>query len=410
MRACALLVVLTLLVGVVPASGASTDAKLHRAQGELGDLVSQIAEQAAAIDDLRGRVAAADHRIDVAERALGLVLASRIAVRDDLEAAQAATPMPSRDYDTVVNAFMNSPGGLAQADVLGAFLEASSMGDLQDRLALGDAIVADRERAVSGLAAAKARLDVRARELDGALAAQQATVQELRAAQEEQANALASEQAALAQLSEMRDRIVSLIARLKQRLHAEDVAAVARAFQGADHVSYGQWADMVLHIFDAPTCREPGRRGRVAGPGVHPSRLEPTRDDAPDAGLDGLQRGRGAELRLPGTGPRGHQGDDPERVGRVRVRRDRRVAPSMRRRVDHGVADRGIQLVPRVPGRELRRGGRAEGRIRLRDLCLAVSRVVSWRDETTIFDLEAEGAQQGVQSTLVGRAQDRQQR
>jgi uncharacterized coiled-coil protein SlyX len=159
-------------------------------------------------------------------------------------------------HDTVVDAFMNSPGGLAEADVLGAVLQASSMGDLQDRLALGDAIVADRERAVSGLATAKAALDARARELDGALAAQQATVAELRSARVEQANALASEQAALGQLSDTRDRIVSLIARLKQRLHAEDVAAVARAFQGADHVSYGQWADMLLHIFDAPTCRE----------------------------------------------------------------------------------------------------------------------------------------------------------
>jgi uncharacterized coiled-coil protein SlyX len=256
-RACALLVVMTLLVGVVPASGASTDAKLHRAQGELGDLVSQIAEQAAAIDEIRGRVAAADHRIDVAERALGLVLASRIGVRDELEAAQAAyADAESRLHDTVVDAFMNSPGGLAEADVLGAVLQASSMGDLQDRLALGDAIVADRERAVSGLATAKAALDARARELDGALAAQQATVAELRSARVEQANALTSEQAAMGQLTETRDRIVSLIARLKQRLRAEDVAAVARAFQGADHVSYGQWADMLLRIFDAPTCRE----------------------------------------------------------------------------------------------------------------------------------------------------------
>lgn len=256
-RACALFVMMTLLVGVVPASGASTDAKLHRAQGELGDLVSQIAEQAGAIDEIRGRVAAADHRIDVAERALGLVLASRIAVRDELEAAQAAyADAESRLHDTVVDAFMNSPGGLAQADVLGAFLQASSMGDLQDRLALGDAIVADRERAVSGLASAKAALDARASELDGALAAQQATVAELRSARVEQANALASEQAAMGRLTETRDRIVSLIAQLKQRLHAEDVAAVARAFQGADHVSYGQWADMLLQIFDAPTCRE----------------------------------------------------------------------------------------------------------------------------------------------------------
>ena len=257
MRACVLLVVVTLLVGVAPAGSASTDTKLHHAQAGLGYLVTQIAEQAAAVDALRGRVAAADRRIDVAERALGLVLASRIAVRDQLEAAQAAyADAESRLHDTVVDAFMNSPGGLAGADVLGAFLEASSMVDLQDRLALGDAIVADRERAVSGLAAAKARLDVRARALDGALAAQEATVQELRSARLEQANALASQQTALEQLSETRDRIVTLIARLKKRLHAEDVAAVARAFQGADHVSYGDWADLLLRIFGAPTCRE----------------------------------------------------------------------------------------------------------------------------------------------------------
>src|SRR2546425_1429536 len=158
-RACALLVAVTLLVGIVPASGASTDTKLHRAQADLGDLVSQIAEQAAAVDALRGRVTAADHRIDVAERALGLVLASRVAVRDQLETAQAAyADAESRLHDTVVNAFMNSPGGLAQADVLGAFLEASSMVDLQDRLPLRDANVAARRPAGAGLPAAEGQL------------------------------------------------------------------------------------------------------------------------------------------------------------------------------------------------------------------------------------------------------------
>ena len=123
---------------------------LHRARADLGDLVSQIAEQATAVEAIRGRVAAADRRIDVAERALGLVLASRVAVRDELEAAQAAyADAESRLHDTVVDAFMNSPGGLAQADVLGAFLEASSMVDLQDRLA--DAPRPGRPCTVSGV-------------------------------------------------------------------------------------------------------------------------------------------------------------------------------------------------------------------------------------------------------------------
>ena len=252
----------------------------------------------------------------------------------------------------------------------------------------------------------------RARELDGALAAQQATVQELRAAQEKQANALASEQAALAQLSETRDRIVSLIARLKQRVHAEDVAAVARAFQGADHVSYGQWADMLLHIFDAPTCRE--NRVVVVAWQVqeftqaawNPLATTHRMPGSTDFNGVGVQNFISLEQGLEATKETIQNGWDVYGYGA-----DRRVAPSMRRRVDDGVEDRGIQLVPRVPGRELRRGGRAEGRSRPRDLCLAMSRVVTRRDETATY---LRTSRLRARSRTFNRrwsvAQDRQQR
>jgi hypothetical protein len=256
-RACALLAVVVLLVGLAPASSATPGTRLRHAQVQLGDLASQIAEQAAAVNELEGRVAVADRRIAVAERALGLVLGSRIEVRNRLEAAQAAyADALARLHGAVVDAFMASPGGMGDADLVGAFLEATSLGDLQDRLAFGDAIVAERDRSAARLSRAQALLDAQARALDGALAAQRATVESLRVARGERVGALATERSTLAELDATRDRIVALIARLRKRLDGGDVDAVARAFQGADHVSYGDWADLLLRIFAAPTCRE----------------------------------------------------------------------------------------------------------------------------------------------------------
>jgi hypothetical protein len=81
-------------------------------------------------------------------------------------------------------------------------------------------------------------------------------VESLRQARDEKVAALDQQQTALADLSSTRDRIVHLIAGLEGQLDGEDVGAVARAFQGADHVAYGDWADMLLKILGAPTCRQ----------------------------------------------------------------------------------------------------------------------------------------------------------
>jgi hypothetical protein len=256
-RVCVLLLVVALLVGLGPTSSATTDGRLRRARAELAELTQRIAEQAAAESGLEAQVAAADRRIESAERALGLVLGKRLQVRDELQAARVAyADALGRLHDAVVDAFMASPGGTADADVLGAFLDASSFGDLQDRLAFGDAIVAERERSAIELARARALLDARARALEGALAAQRATVEALRQAQEERVAALAAERAAADELGATRDRIVSLIGRLKEGLEPADVGAVARSFQGEDHVPYGDWADLLLKVLGAPTCRQ----------------------------------------------------------------------------------------------------------------------------------------------------------
>jgi hypothetical protein len=202
-------------------------------------------------------VAAVDRRIATAERALGIVLGARIQVRDQLLAARDAyAEAQQRLRDAVVDAFMGSPGATADADVLGAFLDASSLVELQDRLAFGDAVAADRARSAAELARAQTVLEARARALEGALAAQRATVETLREARDERASALVAQESALAELDATRDGIVALIDRLHDRLAAGDVGAVARAFQGADHVSYGDWADMLLKVLAAPGCRD----------------------------------------------------------------------------------------------------------------------------------------------------------
>jgi uncharacterized coiled-coil protein SlyX len=255
LRACVPLLGVALLVGSAPTSSATPS--LADARAQLEDLTGRIAQQASAVDELRGLVAIADERIENAERALGLIMSKRLTVRRELEDARAAyADALSRLHDAVVDAFMASPGGLADADVLGAFLGADSMGDLQDRLAFSDAIVADRQSSTEELARARMVLDTRARVLDGAIAAQRATVESLRQARDEKVAALDQQQTALADLSSTRDRIVHLIAGLEGQLDGEDVGAVARAFQGADHVAYGDWADMLLKILGAPTCRQ----------------------------------------------------------------------------------------------------------------------------------------------------------
>jgi uncharacterized coiled-coil protein SlyX len=255
LRACVPLLGVALLVGSAPTSSATPS--LADARAQLEDLTGRIAQQASAVDELRGLVAIADERIENAERALGLIMSKRLTVRRELEDARAAyADALSRLHDAVVDAFMASPGGLADADVLGAFLGADSMGDLQDRLAFSDAIVADRQSSTEELTRARMVLDTRARALDGAIAAQRATVESLRQARDEKVAALDQQQTALADLSSTRDRIVHLIAGLEGQLDGEDVGAVARAFQGADHVAYGDWADMLLKILGAPTCRQ----------------------------------------------------------------------------------------------------------------------------------------------------------
>lgn len=255
-RAIAIGLALALCAGLAPGAAGSSSSRLAQAESRLRALTAQIQGQAATLDALRVEVARADARYERADRTLGLLLAARLRLRDRTEAVRSAyDAAQARLHDAAVQAFMDSPGGTPGAEMLDIVLGAGSIADLQDRLAFGDAVADVQARTAGELAVAAARLRAHIDDVDGLMTARRLTLDELAAARAEQTDALAAEQAAWTQLDATRTQLVDLIDELRRELRGANVAEIAAAFQGADHVSYGQWADLLLRVLGAPTCR-----------------------------------------------------------------------------------------------------------------------------------------------------------
>ena len=250
----ACLALLTLCGGVV-VSHASTADRLDHARARLRALSDEIAAQSATVADARARAAAADARAAEAGAALIPLTVHQVEVSqriDDLEAQRIAAQ--DELNASVVETFIGSPGSVPGADTLTALLGATSIADLQDRMAFGAAVAEDRANVVAQAARLDARLRERAAMLDD-LAAAAADVRARRdEALAEQQAALAQEQEGLAELDAARDEIVALIDRLRERLAPQDVADVADAFQGTENISYGEWAHAFLRVMGAPRC------------------------------------------------------------------------------------------------------------------------------------------------------------
>ncbi|HUL86286.1 MAG TPA: hypothetical protein VLX89_12315, partial [Actinomycetota bacterium] len=256
-RMSAAAVALLLTAALAPGAFGSSSSRLEQAQSQLRALTERIRSQAASLESLREQAAEASARYERTDRALGLLLQARISLRDRIDAVQLAyRDAEARLHDAAVETFMDSPGGLPGAQTLDMVLGANSIGEIGDRLAFGDA-VADAQAQIAGeLLVAQARLRDHAHDVDSLLAARRTMLDELAAARRERTDALAAEQAAWTRLDATRARLVHLIASLQQELKGESVASVASAFQGADHVSYGSWADLLLRILGAPTCHD----------------------------------------------------------------------------------------------------------------------------------------------------------
>jgi hypothetical protein len=245
------------VAGSPGASSADPTERLEDAKAQLADLTLRIRDRQAAVEDARMRAVEAGERAAEAGEALVPLSLRQIQLHRQIDGTKAElAAVQAALADAAADAFMTSPGTVAGADLLTAFLDADSLIDLQDRLAFNDAVVAERQRAVAKVEAVKARLEAEARVAETLLEEARRVRARRDAALAEQAAALSSEQAALAELGIARDQIVALIDRLRAKLAPADVAAVAAVFQGDHNISYGEWAHAFLRVMGVPRCHE----------------------------------------------------------------------------------------------------------------------------------------------------------
>ena len=240
---------------LVPGSRASVDQRLENAHGELRALAAQIAEHAVVLEQIRSELVDSESKIASAHRRLASLVGTQAAVHDSVEAAERRYDRAvARLNDIAIETYMYAPGGSAEAITVVAALGASSLPELEDQLVYTESIGESNDDVAADAAAARARLEARAAALNSVLVEQTQVLGALERAQQSRLDTLAAQEQTLADLEATRASIVQLMGRLRDRLHAQDVAAIADAFQGDAHVSYGEWADAFLRMMDVPTC------------------------------------------------------------------------------------------------------------------------------------------------------------
>ncbi|MDP9185495.1 MAG: hypothetical protein M3O29_07505 [Actinomycetota bacterium] len=236
-------------------SRATTSDRLDQARADLRALSDKVAAQSAAVDDARARAAAAAVRAEQASQALIPLSVHRVEIARRLDEVNAALAAARESLnEAVVSTFLESPGTTPAVNTLAAILGSQSLEQLQDQIAFGDAVTRERDAAINEVAALQQRLTNRGATLDALIAAAREVRTRRDDALAEQQAALGQEQQALEELDGARADVVDLIEKLQERLAPQDVAAVATAFQGEQHVSYGDWATAFLRVVGAPTC------------------------------------------------------------------------------------------------------------------------------------------------------------
>jgi hypothetical protein len=238
------------------ASHASTSDQLDQAKTQLRDLTDRVILQQQAVEDARVRAASAEERAIEAQAAIAPLLRQRLQLTDRITATQNELAAAQQELNAVaVEAFIGAPGTVPGTDTLAALLGAQSVDQLQDRLTYGEAVARAQQNAIDQVAALDGRLQTQADAQDALIAAAQDEEAKREAALRDQELAWQQEQSALADLNQARQGVVALIDTLRARLAPADVEAVADAFQGSAHISYGEWATAFLQVMGAPTCR-----------------------------------------------------------------------------------------------------------------------------------------------------------
>jgi peptidoglycan hydrolase CwlO-like protein len=255
-RATAAAVLTLALVAMrAPGSTASPTTRLHAAQDRLASLTDRITSEETHARALEDHLAELNARIADARSRVAGIDAQLSATRREMEAASAKVRSLQRRLDAIAQALFMQGAGSVQASLVGQVLGTSSIADLNDLFAYGQAVGRSDVDLGDRIANLKVELGYHADELQRLLGEQQQLMAELSAQRATEAEAIAEERTALADLEHTKTEIVDLIAHLHQEVRAQALATVGTAFQGPGHVSYGSWAGAFLRTIGAPGCR-----------------------------------------------------------------------------------------------------------------------------------------------------------
>lgn len=251
----ALLLCSALLSGATDHSIASPSSELDAADGRLATLTERISSEEAQAQALGGRLAELTARITQARSRIDGIDAELAVTRRELDAASRRIEQLQARLDAMArNLFMQGAGSV-QASILGQLLGSSSIADLGDLLAYGQALGRSDVDLADRVAYLKVELSQHAADLHRLRSEQVQLMTQLSDERASEAQAIAEERAILADLDRTKTKIVDLIANLHRQIRAQALATVGTAFQGPGHVSYGAWAGAFLPVIDAPACR-----------------------------------------------------------------------------------------------------------------------------------------------------------
>lgn len=256
-RLVAAVLAFALVLALAPGASASTQSKLSDAKRQLTALTAQITTEEANALAAQNQLAGLNARVVSATRIEDRIAAQLLATQTSIATDKAQEADLQAKFDSMLRtAYMTGDGvGGVQGEFLASMLSSTSLADLADRAAYASALSQSSIDLANQLSSAKALLEARAADQSRLLSRKATLLASLHDAQIAHANAVTAQQDALATLDRTKQRILSLIVRLRKQLKAQEIANIGGAFQGGDHVTYGAWAGYFLRTMGVPSCQ-----------------------------------------------------------------------------------------------------------------------------------------------------------
>ena len=249
-------VAVALIGAFAPGSSASVQARLGDARSQLTELTGQIKVQETQASALQDQLFAISVKVAAAQTTQDQLASELLAARAAADAAKATYADLQARFDALMRELYMQGSAGTQAAYLDAVTGSTSLTDMSDRLAFAGSQTQANVDLAAQASAAKLALNAKAAGVNALFSAQTEVVAQLQQAQMLRDQSLIEQQQALDALDATRSRIVALVTKLKGRLQAPDVAGIGAAFQGASHVSYGDWAGLMLQTLGVPACRD----------------------------------------------------------------------------------------------------------------------------------------------------------